>query len=312
MNRRSDLEDLKKWALQSGFPLENDVHAILQLVVAPEGAVEKDIPFESTDGEERSQLRSIDFKATISRPMEIFPSPRGAIQPADLNFIVDAKFTLDEDKNRFWFIPSAKNPQDFSFPFLTPQARVIDGSNEARQSFRRELVQLAICPTEYRLASLGRKVSEIKDGRESLAAYQVQVLEAVAHFVRKHYLSLGKTDSTNEHRGSPQVYIPIVVTNSPLFMLKDSITISQVLAATSETAICDSIDFVAVEAPNIHYVKEALRKLCSNVRDHGNHNLRWKYSELKIAPVIFCNLASLKALLESFVTRFKAISERAS
>lgn len=309
MSKKSSLEDLKTWALQSGFPLENDVHSILRGAITPSMAIEKDVPFESIDGQGRSQLRSIDFKSSVQRTIQVFPRERDSKQLATLNFIIDAKFTLDEDKQRFWFIPSGKSAQDFSFPYLIPQARFLDAYSEPHYGHRKDLVQFALCPSDFRLASIGRKVSELKDGKESLAGYQVQGLEAVAHFIKEDYWSPGKED--RDQSFAPHIYIPIVVSNAPLYILKDSITISEVESAADAADICESIEYLVVETPNIHYVKEALRKVSSSVRDYGGQNLKWKYSELNVAPVVFCNVTALKSLVGNLIQRFNSLPEAA-
>ncbi len=307
MSPNKSLEDLKKWALISGFPLENDVFKVLQSIANHTPIVERDVPFPATDDKGKDLIRSIDFKCSIQKPIENFPRFKGEKGIVSLNFIVDAKYTSDKDKHRFWFVPSGKTAADLVFPYLVPQARCKSDFGEVHYNSRKDLKGFASCPPTLRLASTGRKVSELNGERDSLVGYQVQALEATAHFIQEEYDELGKADSvTGGTANSTQFYIPIIATNAPLFILRAGINIEEVERAKNAKEICDDVDYLLVEAPNIHHLKAMLGSLTEKVRNHGS-STKWLFPDFQVAPVVFCGISALKTLLESFVTQYDAL-----
>lgn len=310
MNKNQELNDLKKWALLSGFPLENDALKILQDSAGSSAAIERDIPFPGIDGDGKSHLRSIDFKCSVRKQLENFPHYKNEVDIDNLHFIVDAKYTSDEDKQRCWFVPAVKPASDYSFPYLVPKARFKDAFGEGRFTMRKDLIEFASCGSSLRLASTGRKVSELKESRDSLAGYQVQILQATANFIRQDYQRLNKADeSTGKVDGTAHFYIPIVVTNAPLFILRPGIVIADVDSAKRPDSICDEVDSVLVEAPNIRHLKDALVDLSRSTISQGSQ-LRWMPCEYEIAPTLFCRISAFKALVDGFISRFSALPVR--
>ena len=290
---------MKSWALKSGYPLENDVEAVLKGLVGEPG-IERDFEFSAKNEEGESAIRSVDFRCTFTFSGKTLPGKWSPGAAASIVFLIDAKYSEDET---LWFVPSsAKRPQ--RFPHLVPVATVKDYGMDVRV-FSDSLTKAGDVPQEWAFSSGGRKVKEQSRERNSLADCQIQMVGAVHASIEADARLLGIPDArTSAYSHNASVYVPIVVTNAPMYLLNEGISSANVDSASTETEIAQKTDVVLVSQPNIFHVKEALGRLSQTINNLSNRNLTWVNQDLTAFPVIFSHVGSLKAVVEFLVGQF--------
>lgn len=173
------------------------------------------------------------------------------------------------------------------------------------------MMSFASCSPDFRVASIGRRVSEFKGGRESLAGYQEQVLGALSSEIHKAHQQLGRQAAGRIYaNNSAHFFIPIIATNAPLFMLRSAIVMDEIMHAKTPSTICEELDYLLVELPNLLHLKLQLRRLYTNVKNHHN-DFAWECPNFEHTPVVFCRIAALEGLVSMLISGFANLSEKA-
>lgn len=288
--------------MKSGYPLENDVARILSDLQFPD--ITRNVVYASKSEDGEPAIRSVDFRCSEALPTQTIPHPdwpRRNSEVASFTFIVDAKFSEDET---FWFIPAEKRVP-MEFPYLIPMLLSNDYGRTIKL-YRKEFVKAAQAPSKWLIASSGKKVKEQSKERNSLADYQVQMIGALQSIIEEESQALGQVNmSDSSYIRDVRIYIPIIVTNAPLYILNPVIGTDDVRKAKSSRDICTPIDRVVVAQPHFFHVKEALKALSETIAGTRSHpKLSWLPQDLTVFPVLFVNVKSLADVIQSFRDQF--------
>ena len=300
------LVKFKEWALKSGYPFENNVAEIIFSIKSDPPSITRPITFYATTENGDTAIRSVDFMCTFGLDVKSIPSwGRGREEKVYLKFLIEAKYSED----KFWFIPEVKTSEQsvVHFPHLIPRLTKDDFGDDVN-IYRAEFESVSSCPKKWEWASSGRKVKEQSRERDSLADYQVQVTTAVHDILNKDLNKLGLRTPTNTYYSKDiTIYIPIIVTNAPLYLLNEGVTVDKVNLSKIESDLCKIMDVLLVTQPHLFHIKNILRELSKNVSSVGRNSLRWVSCDMTLFPIIFTNPHKLKEIMEIFVKRVKSI-----
>lgn len=296
-----DIKKAQEWALKSGYPFENDVNAILSSVFGDLLKIERNIEFEAKNEDGEMTIRSVDFLCRLRKESKNIPHPswrRGTEECIEFNLVIDAKYTTDES---FLFIPTL-DKKKYSMPSLIP-VLTKDSFRDDVMIFRQDLLTFAKIegiPT----AGGGRKVKEQSKERDSVASAVLQVCQGLGYFFEQEQRHLGgvsKADSS--YTRNAHFFLPIVVTNCPLLMLRSDIDLSKVEASKSEYEIFDRFEAVALELPQIYDLRKQWEKLKRGLGRTSN-NLAWHDSGVGNGMVLFLTPEGLRTFLNELSDKF--------
>lgn len=298
MSHKKDEGRFKEWALNSGFPFENDVYNLI-LKKFPEASCLREVSFLTSRNEE-NLIRSVDFLITLLKNTRNFGVNyhRGISEKTQVKIVIDAKFTKDE---YFIFMPSKRNDLSKGWPSLIPIRReynYLDNGKTSKIVREPKLLELASIPKNIQIANGGKKVKEINNekDRASVQEAQIQVLQAVEAIIQMAWLSLPGSPQEILERNA-MIHIPVIVTNAPLLVLKDHVTTELVKGSQSKEEIFSSVDQVVVEFPNNYEYTNSWNKLKSNFVGE-ERVIFWDIDRMECPYVYFCNLSGLESLFQ--------------
>lgn len=304
----SDVKKIQEWALKSGFPFENDTLVLLNRHL-PLSTVVRNTEFIAFNEDQKPAIRSVDFAVSQVKDIKNIPSSdwkRSSDEIVEIQLIIDCKYSKNDS---YLFTPSTRpiSISERSWPFLIPKLKK-DRLGEHCNVYRNDLVTFAKVDTTLKVASSGRRVNEQTRERDSVASNLIQILQGAYHFIEKKAQTLGAVpESKTAYSRNSFFFVPIVVTNGPLLLLKDQLLVDQVEKSHTKDALVSDLDSVLVEMPDIYDLKESWEQL-KNVLCHSkNHQLGWLENGLTSGQVLFCNLNGLDAFLTDLVGRFQKI-----
>jgi len=301
------LARMKSWALKSGYPLENDVAKILS-GFKRDRFINRNVTFHAQNEDGEEAIRSIDFKFSFVRGTQTIPDagwPQGRNEAALLTFLIDAKYSEDET---YWFTPIDKgvNVSAISFPHLIPMFVGDDYGREVKL-YRSEFEIAAKVIPGWSMAGSGKKVKEQSKERNSLEDSQIQMMGALQAIVEEESHELGQPDKVDSsYSRKIHIYVPLIVTNAPLYILKQDLGSDEVDAASKTEQICSRVDRILVAPPHFFHVKEALRDLSAAIATHRglSTKLAWLPQDLTAFPILFANTNSLASVMNELLTEF--------
>lgn len=304
-----ELVRFREWALKSGYPFENDVEEVIISVDGDNRSFIRPVTFKTTNEDGDIVIRSIDFMCTFGFDTKSIPSPdygRGREERAYIKFLIDAKYAYAEI---FWFVPAPKSDNNAKshFPYLIPKLTE-DRWRDNLNIYRGEFVEVSSFPKDWAWALGGRKVKEQTKERDSLSDYQGQMTAALYDVVDKDSKRLGSTTVTNHHYSRDiSIYIPIIVTNAPLYLLNEGVTVGKVNSSQSYTELCRIVDVLFVMQPDLFHVRNSFETLSQNISSIATNSLEWVPWDVTAFPIIFTNPKQLKVIMEFFVKKIKSI-----
>ncbi len=301
MMANRDLKKAQEWALKSGYPFENDVFSIISSIFGTSVKIERNIEFEARNEEREMSIRSVDFLCRLKKDSKNIPHPnwrRGVEECIELNLVIDAKFSIDES---LLFTPTI-GEKKYSFPSLIPVL--------TKDSFREEV---KICRRDFLefsqldgvpIAVGGRKVKEQSRERDSVASAVLQVCQGLAYFFKSEQSQIGGVaQSDSSYKRNAHFFFPVVVTNSPLLMLRPNIDVAKVDAAKSEDEIFEKLEMVALEMPQIPDLRIQWEELKNGLGRTAN-NLAWHNSGVGEGIVLFMTPQGLQQFLKNIGDKF--------
>jgi len=306
------VEKYREWALKSGFPFENETLQIINKCV-PTSSVIRNVEFETLNEERRPTIRSIDFAVSVSKDLRNIPASgwgRGQKEIAEVNFIVDCKYSSDES---FLFTPSTRPilRSERSWPHLVPML-IKNNFGDDVKLHRKDLVNLAKIAEHIPIGGMGRKVKEQSRERDSVASAMIQVFQGLHEFIETKARTLGSTTTTDSNYGrNAYFFVPMIVTNAPLLLLKDQITPSDVEKAAKKDEFLSAVDAILVEMPDVFDVKEAWSRL-KGVLSSSRKNLGWNEQGITDGTILFCNPIGLESFVKSFISEFDKLPTEAT
>lgn len=306
VNNPPGIQKFQDWALKSGFPFENTILISINKIM-PDSKIARNMEFPTVNEEGNPTIRSIDFSVIISKEIKNIPHrdwSRGREEIAQVQFIIDCKYTTEES---FLFTPSTKPVlrSERSWPHLVPTL-IKDSFGMECALNRKDLIALAKVSEAYNFAGSGRKVKEQTKERDSVTSALLQVLQGSQHLIKTSSLTLGavaKSDSA--YSRNSYFFIPIIVTNAPLLLLRESVTVDAVIGSKEKNEVFLEVDSILVEMPDIYDLKNSWTQL-KNVLGKSRHDsLEWHEKGLTDGAVLFCNQAGLERFLNEFHASFK-------
>lgn len=307
------LKTLKAFALNSGFPLENDVHDIVrQLSFTGNLEVIRPESFVTINEENEQVVRSVDFRVTLKNRMKTIPHSAfpiaGQDEGASITFLIDAKFTSSD---AWWFIPEIpKAPPMYNefFPFLLP-VYSDTGANwdiSAKMLPAFEISSGWLRATSGKKISISKKNNEQQNDRDSLTQYQTQMNQAVLSRLNQQFGKIGiPTPPDNKYFHNIEVIFPIIVTNAPLYMMSTDISSKLIETSTSETQIAKQEQVLLLNQQPIARIQQALRNLELNIENQKSGKFSWKKTNTTDFPVFVVNIHSLGSLMTRLIQRFE-------
>lgn len=299
-----DLEKLKAFALQTGFPFENDLERILEKI-PHQGtwSLRRNYAFPALDGDE-TKFRSLDFIASIEYPVGAFtPEQAKKTEVARIHFLVEAKYC---ESDRWWLTPRPwPLIRDWFFPLLLPVA-----DQHGRNLFRSDGIVQAAPDPALTIVQSGRKISTAKASegvdRDSLTGYQIQLIQGTTYFLSQRAQCIGELTQNGNSRMSPiELFVPILVTNVPLSVLHERITVRSVAQSAKFEDLCSDHPFVLVGPPTIKALFDEVRSIMTKAYETSRHNLSWKKPEMPVFPTLFSSADHLPELLASLTKKFE-------
>lgn len=271
------LENMKQYVRHSGYPFENEIDKVLvrqASKIANKGRphdvfIRRGNDFPTIDEEGVPTIRSVDSLTRYTIPIDLVPSSAWGDDQTflHLNFLVDAKYT---ESSAWLFMPNHSRSAP-SLPFIQPKGKL--GNTE---SYRPELKELAKVKSDWINASGGKKVDtkrtkneQISD-RDTLTGMQVQMIKAVLSEMGQMERIYSRTIKNKVP--DAQFYIPIIVTNAPIFVVKSDITLKEVSDAISEEELCSQAQVLSLARPDLAQISSMIRSLdltIQNCRENG-------------------------------------------
>lgn len=302
--------DHKNWALMTGFPFENDVEAILQNLVVPElkFTLGRNREFDAVNEENEAVIRSIDFEFSFRKPSKNIPLRdwnRSVDESIEFNILIDAKFSSDE---KYLFLPTLSD-KHLKWPYLVPCVEGDDHFDRKVRFFRKDLADFAALEG-IPISSNGRKVKEIGKERDSVTSAVLQVVQGLSYVLEVRARALGETSKQDySYTRSAHYFLPIVVTNSPLYLLKKGVGVELVENAKSEDVFFESFDLIGLEIPKAPNLIKAWEKAKQALVSSGRKSLVWEDSGVENLQIVFCTTKGLKKILNQLIVRFQAIRD---
>lgn len=301
---QQQLELLKKQALQTGFPFENDVERILAGVKhRGTWSLRRNYKFAAT-ADEQVKYRSVDFVLTLEYKIT---DPR--MQWAEncnfarIHFIVEAKYLNAE---RWWLTPNAW-PMfgSVSMPLYLPAAEI--NFEEGRAN---ALKRVALEASHWPLAESGRKLLSSRKGevqeRDSLTSYFVQLSQGAASFAESRASSL-LADGTRSSAifRTMELFVPVLTSNLPISLLQENLTTHDIEHAVHIEELASEHDYVVLKSPPLKELWEFIaEKLSSSTQGQENH-FAWNSEMDRGFPVILATEIGLPKLLQRYVDTFE-------
>lgn len=314
MSQEEILKNIKSYALNSGFPFENDVHSIIRdLTHSGQREVVRPESFEATNEEGKTVIRSVDYRVTIKTKMRTIPHrnlPAGPNEGTLITFLIDAKYTTSD---AWWFIPEVPRPPGFQalrFPHLLP---IYHEDSRFTASWASKILPAFEISADWPRTISGKKVAltkknnEQQNDRDSITSYQIQMNQAVLHRLKGQNKKLGKqyseTDSTYFH--DIELVIPIIVTNAPLFLMNPDINTSIVNQAKEPAQLAKQTDVILINQPPIAYIQQELLETENHIKNFKVGQFSWKECPLVDSPTFMVNIGSLRSLMLRLIERFE-------
>lgn len=299
---KSRLDDLKKWALQSGYPLENQIQNALETVSWTTGkTITRNFAFEAADEQGDSKIRSVDFVATFSIPtrtIKVHSWQQDPSETVDVHFIIDGKASTD---GTFWFVPSSANIQP-SLPVLIPILKEDPTFKRPVEFYRREFESISHVLGNWKIAEAGKKLGE-SEGRDIVFSSCVQVTQAFLSLVSKDIPLIGTPTGENQYYyRKMHVYIPFVVTNAELIGMKPMVSPEMVNAATEEDEFCEQLDRVLVRQPDLFHLRKTLASTAAKAKATNKQKFGWITSDFERTPIGFLTVSDLTATIQQILT----------
>jgi hypothetical protein len=307
MRKSNGLDKQREWALKSGYPFENDVFELINRVGG--ATTDREWQFLAKDEEGNRVHRSLDFRVTYSwNTCNIwhFSWPRGEYEKMRLQFLIEAKST---DSERFLFVPAEPNDVAFNgvgFPALVPGW--LQGSQSlirGHEELLNELRDLGSWPK----ALAGRKVDDQKKERDSVSPALIQLVQGTLATIEMKEKKLGTVlDAVSPSPSRDiSVFVPIVVTNAPLLVLKQGLSTKAIGAARDEKDIFTKVDKLLVAQPNILGIKHEVQLILNKIRvPRTDKGLGWYEPNLTRFPLVFCTLEGLEDVIREFKGRMES------
>lgn len=310
------IEDLKKYALQSGYPLESEVSKILsRLMPFKTGYQEtlRNYPFETKDELNKPVIRSIDFFVRKQYETTGLKDSSKAIPSrfVQVQFLIDAKFTTSD---AWWFIPDEYGIGQTSFyPFLLPY-RKNENSSDALDELAYlwgDFINLTETRPQVPWAHSGKKVgfsrkhNEQLNDRDSLSSHQIQLAQAMMSIAEKTLENYndGAIESTFPLYQDPIIFIPLIVTNAPLFLLKQDVNISTVKKATVAAEFCTKESATYLSHPANASLQSKLHILSKNLRAAEAQGMKL-YPSLFTSSSLIVSLDTFEATITHYLDKF--------
>jgi hypothetical protein len=283
------------------------VNAVIQKNLGEHVQLSRGIEFRAINENGDPCIRSIDFEAKIQKATRNIPHNdwrRGATECAEITLVVDSKFSTDE---HYLFEPSNR-PKNHSWPYLIPALTDDGWGRNDLKIHRKDLVSFGGI-SDIPLASSGKRVKEQSRERDSVASATLQVVQGLTHFFGDRALSLGDpTGPDSSYLRNAYYFIPIVVTNSPLLMLKKDVTVGAVDSSKDEREIIDELDLVCLELPNLFDLKESWNRARKALGQTQHKKLVWLDSGIEDGVILFATVDGLERYLGELRKKFDAIS----
>jgi hypothetical protein len=303
--------DPKQWALMTGFPLENDIESLLNEALSDLNlTMERNYEFETADESGESVIRSIDFLCSFKKKTWNIPlnNWRPSVDDGlEVNLLIDAKYSPDE---KYLFLPVLQN-RDAKWPYLVPCVVENDDDESFGREifFREDLVAFAALPN-VRVASHGRKVKEISKERDSVTSAVLQVVQGLTHLFENRANALGEPSKRDYFRSkNAHYFLPIVVTNSPLYLLKKCVGIEAIGKAKNDAEYLETQEAVALQIPKTQQLLKSWNKAKQALSGGSGSALAWQEGGIEHPHILFCTPSGLKNFVRDLRKKFSNIPE---
>lgn len=303
--------DSKQWALKTGFPFENEIELLLKKLLPDSCNVTRNHEFETLNEEDETVIRSIDFLCTFKKGSKNIPLSdwnRSPSECVEINILLDAKFSMDE---KYLFLPTSQSIKS-KWPYLVPCIEEIEEEDDYRegvQYYRKDLVDFAKLPA-LPIASTGCKVKEINKERDSVTSAALQVVQGLTHLFEAKSSTLGKINGVHRYYlRNAHYFLPVVVTNSPLFLLKDNVTVHCVEKAENDDEFFKSCELIALQIPKTQQLIKSWDKAKKALSDNGQNGLVWQDGGLEYIPILFCTTKGLESFITNLVKQLDKLPE---
>lgn len=303
------LEDLKKWAVKSGYPLENQIEKFLKDVSWDgERKILRNYSFEAEDEQNNWKIRSIDFVASFSIKTSTIRVPGWQTDPEEgleVHVIVDSKSSTE---GAFWFTPDSSNtkvalaslvPVLLEDPFFKCPAKI----------HRKEFLEASEGIRAWKVAVSGKKVGE-NDGRDLVYNSAIQVTQGFMSILEPTMQLIGQPHGKGGHYyRKGHIYLILVVTDAELLMMKEGVTPEIVAQASSVEEFCEPVSKVLVQQPNLFHLRNSLASLSASTKHVTKGGFGWLDVNFEGTPVGFVGIAELPNVLSSILDHIKTICQ---
>lgn len=302
----TQLDKAKDWAKRSGYPFENEVYSSIKNSFGEDADIIREIEFHTINEAGDPCIRSLDFACKLTKHSQNIPDvswPRGDAERIEVNFLIDAKYMTDD---HYLFMPSFSSRKHF-WPYLIPTVTELGRTLIERPIYRRDLVefsQVGFIP----VASNGRRISEQTRERDSVSSATLQVVQGLINFFQIQAEQLGKTNEQDPHyTRNVHYFIPIVVTNNPLYLLRKDIDLATLSRAQDESEFFQIHELICLEIPKIYDLKIAWENARLILNKSKKLNLSWVGSGLGDGLILFATLKGLQSFLSDMKCRFEQL-----
>lgn len=303
------IEDTKQWALATGFPFENDIECLLTEALAGlDYKLKRNYEFETINETGESVVRSIDFLCSYRKKSRNIPATNwnpSIDEGLEINVILDAKFSMNEN---YLFVPTLEDLSP-KWPYLVPCAEEKNYFDEKIQCFRKDLVNFASLPA-VPIASQGRKVKELNKERDSVSSAVLQVVQGLMHLFENRAEKLGEASRRDYYRiKNAHYFVPLVVTNSPLYLLKKRAGVETVQKAKVDSEFLESSEAIALQIPKTQQLLKSWESAKIALGNSGGNSLLWQEGGIEHPHILFCTPNGLKSFVRDLQERLNNIPE---
>tara|TARA_R110002072_G_scaffold534_6_gene3959 strand:- start:138230 stop:139165 length:936 start_codon:yes stop_codon:yes gene_type:complete len=309
MNKKSKSKEhiYKEWILKSGFPLENEVLRKINQFF-PTSKIDREFEFQSISEDGSPNIRSLDFVVTLEKDTKNIPHRnwrRARDEKTTITLLIDAKYSQDE---HLLFTPSYKKITERCWPSLIPML-CKDEFNDDVTIYRDDFKDLSKILTNIASAGAGRKVKEQSRERNSIASMALQSFQGLSNFLKVKTAEIGKTSDISSHYNrNAHFFFPIIVTNAPLLLIHDQITIKSIEDSNDISEVCSEKNHLILDMPNIYDLKEDWNQLKNAYVYSDQNKLKWLENTIIEGSVLVSSLSGLDYLLKEVKKAYDSIS----
>lgn len=207
------------------------------------------------------------------------------------------------------FIPSSIEKTNRTLPALIPKLK--EGYDGRKLNvYRKDFLELLELKEYIPRAEIGRKVSEVNNERNSVTSNVFQIFQGLTSVISNLYGLIGTSSSNDRsYYRNTHIFIPIIVTNAPLIMVKDTVTVSSVEDSVNESDVSSYVHKVVLDYPNYFDVKKGWRDLKQKVISHNYRGLGWAEEGMESENILFCETEGLKDFLKELKIVFDNLKE---